>query len=46
MQVLGLILTYNFNHTASSVIYILSILQDSCFLRYQMCDWNHNENED
>ena len=46
MEVLGLILTYDFNNTTSSVICILSILQDCCFLHDQMCDWNCNENED
>ena len=44
MEILGLILTYEFNNTASYVICILPVLQDFCFLHYQMCDWASDKN--
>ena len=43
MEALGLILTYDFNDTASYVICISSILQNYCFLHYQMCDWAYDK---
>ena len=46
MEVLGLILTYDSNNTASYVIHTLPVLQDYCFLHYQVCNWTFKENND
>ena len=46
MEFLGLILIHDFDNIASYVIWTLPILQDYCFLHYQMCDWTSDENND
>ena len=39
------VLTYDFINV-TSYIYLYSILQEYCFLNYQVCDWNSDKIND
>ena len=40
------IFSYNSTNVISDIVCILPVLQDYCFLCYQVYDWAFNENND